>query len=193
MNNDLNLPTTFKEIMKEKILTAFIGMIPEDKIEELMNKEIDAFFSSESLLTIKQTTIQVDNPSHDPKSTYYDNKKQIVVPALVFGSKMTPFRQLAWSVIYEYLKPKLTEIVNDANGKAKQELDKLLAEEYKPKTEETFKEIFTETAKSMSATMFYRTMSTSLSLSHENMKNSFLSVGIMQNPGTISTPATPII
>lgn len=188
MTNDLSLPTAFKEIMKEKILTAFVGMIPEDKIEELMNKEIDAFFSHESLLTINQTTVQVSNPGHDPRNTYYDNRKQMTVPALVFGSKMTPFRQLAWSVIHEYLKPKLTEFVNDVNGKAKQELDKLLAEEYKPKTEETFREIFTETAKSMSATMFYKSMSLSLNYAHENMKNSFLSVGIQQNPGSPLIP-----
>lgn len=187
------LPTAFKDIMREKILVAYVDLVPKEQLDALLNKEIEAFFSSEQVLTVEETKIQIDNPNYSSsKGNAYSNERYLNKSCIVFGSKMTPFRQLVWSTLYNYIKPKIQTVFDDDKSKANTELDKWFIETVKPQSETVSKELFTQLASSMSATMFHRTMQTSIGVTHTNLLNSLIQTGL--SPDLISRiQTTPFI
>jgi hypothetical protein len=189
MINEVALPAEFKEVMREKILSMFMGLIPQEKIDELVAKEIRVFFETEVMLTVKETTVVVDNPDYNTTTSSYRSERKLTKDAIVFGSNMTPFRQLVWSVVHEYLKPKIKEMISDVSEEAGKELQNQLIEQFKPQVGETFKAIFTQTATSMSAGLFYRQMQYSLQTSHSNMVAALSVVGVPVS----NIPNTPFI
>lgn len=183
MNTAVALPTEFKDVMREKILSAFMGMIPQDKIDELVSKEITAFFDTEVELVISET------PASLKKRAGSSYSSSTTLPtSFSIDSKITPFRQLVWSTIHEFIQPKIAEIVKDVKGQANKELESWLVEEAKPVAGATFKAIFTETAKSMSQQMFYKTMQYSIQQSHMNMMNALAAIGVDYSKASLIHP-----
>jgi hypothetical protein len=189
MTNEVALPVEFKDAMREKILSMFMGLIPQEKIDDLITKEIRVFFETEVILTVRETQVEVDNPDYIPHQSSYRNERKLSKDAIVVGSAMTPFRQLVWTTIHQYLKPKLKAIIDDVNTEAGKELQTQLTEQFKPQVGETFKAIFTQTATSMSAGLFYRHMQYSIQASHSNMIASLNVVGIPAS----NIPPSPVI
>ena len=52
MNNELINAADIKEKVVEQVKVSFMNLIPEDSFAELVEKEINAFFEEEKLLTI---------------------------------------------------------------------------------------------------------------------------------------------
>jgi hypothetical protein len=92
-------PSTLMQGVKDRIKSTFVSLIPEDKWEELVQKEIDSFFNQEQLITMSTKT--VSNSVWD--SSQYATKE----------IKQTPFRSLIYEMCYEktidLIKKKLTD------------------------------------------------------------------------------------
>ena len=59
-NSDLaiaNLPQTFRETLREKVMAATLDLIPKEVLDGYISREITAFFESEELLTVKETEV----------------------------------------------------------------------------------------------------------------------------------------
>jgi len=186
-NTELALPTGFKEVMRENILKTFMGMIPQEKIDALVEAEVKAFFETEMILTIEQTKITVDNPNYQTTSGQWNNSdRKMTKECLAFGSKMTPFRQLVWSTIHEAIAPKLKALVHDSNSEVNKELNKWLLEQVKPEINANFQSMFTQTAVAMSSTMFTRAMKEATVNSNLGMMNSLQNMGIKPEYPSVS-------
>lgn len=180
-----NMPATFKEALRDRVLKATLDIMPSDLMSEYIDREIKAFFETEQLLTVKQLTIEVDNPEYDPSKGYssYNNPKQLSRETLAFGNKMTPFRQMVWGILNEHLRPRLTKLVDDETSQVRKELDSWISQTVAPKVSEVNKDMFTRTATMMSSTMFHNAISQAVSVANANIRNSMTTMGA--NPAQI--------
>lgn len=191
MSNDVALPSQFKDVIRERILSAFMDLIPKEKIDELVELEIKAFFETEQLLTVTQTTIEVDNPKYEPGSYGYGNDKKIKRDALVLGSKMTPFRQLVWTTLHTALAPQLLAIINDENSALKLDLQEWMHEKAKPDLNVSNKDLFNTMATGMATMLLRNTMMDAASSAHMTLTAAFSNAGLNMNnmPGMFVPPA----
>lgn len=191
MSNDVALPSQFKDVIRERILSAFMDLIPKEKIDELVEIEIKAFFETEQLLTVTQTTIEVDNPKYESGSYGYGNDKKIKRDALVLGSKMTPFRQLVWTTLHTELAPQLLAIINDENSALKLDLQEWMYEKAKPDLNVSNKDLFNTMATGMATMLLRNTMMDAASSAHMTLTSAFQNAGLNMNnmPGMFVPPA----
>jgi hypothetical protein len=169
--SNIELASNFKDVLREKVLETFMGLIPQDKIQEYINKEIYTFFEQEQLLTITESKIEVENPNYDPRSSSYGNEKKLTRDCITFGSKMTPFRQLVWNEIYTYIKPKVSELLQSENSSLKKELDTWFITKATVDLKESNTTMFNNLAVAMAGSMMSNTIRTALDYSNMNIKN----------------------
>ena len=93
-------PSTLMQGVKDRIKATFVSLIPDGQWEELVQKEIDAFFNETSKLEVSKKTEQTGD---------YWHRKQY----LVTETEQTPFRAIVWGhcldLTYETLKEKITK------------------------------------------------------------------------------------
>lgn len=192
MSNDLaiaNLPQTFRETLREKVMAATLDLIPKEVLDNYISKEITAFFESEELLTVKETEIVVDNPRWDStKYTGYGNERQIKLQAIAFGSHMTPFRQLVWTLLYTDLRPKLEAMLADEESTVRKELNDWIDVTVKVNMAETNRTMFSNLANTMSRSMFHGVLYDAVNMSYMNMRNALSCMGA----DTSRMPENPI-
>lgn len=176
MNTELALSQDFKTIIKERILSTLVGLIPDDQLEKLVEAEIQAFFYTEQLLVVEPTKVRVKNHHYNPRDSY--SKSDIEVQALAFGSKMTPFRQLVWTVLHEYLQPKVNAVIVASESEAKAELDKWFQEQTTPQIGATYKTLFQNPTTAMSSNMMTRAFQHAATSSTEQLREAFRRVGM---------------
>lgn len=170
--SNIELATNFKDVLRQKVLETFMGLIPEEQIQDYINKEIYAFFEQEQLLTINESKVEIDNPQYDPKrNSGYGNEKKVSKDCITFGCKMTPFRQLVWNEIYNFIKPKVSELLTEENSKLKVELDKWFIEQVTPDINQTNTTMFNNLAVAMAGSMMSNTIRTALDYSNMNIRN----------------------
>lgn len=174
--------SSFKDAMRERILAACMDLIPREKVDELIDAEVQAFFTTEQLLTVQTTKVEVANPRYD-NSKYggYDNSRMVTRECLAFGSKMTPFRQLVWTVLHEYVYPIVKASLDEENSAAKIELDKFMIETATPQLNEGYKSLFSHLAVGMSAYMVNKAMQDAVTMSHFNLTSALAAVGMNIN------------
>lgn len=190
MSTDVALPSQFKDVIRERILSTFLDLIPKDEIDKLVEKEIKAFFETEAILTVNQTQIEIANPQYDPKrNSGYNNEKTIKSDAIAFGSKMTPFRQLVWTTLHTELAPKLKAMISEDTSTFKTELDAWMVEQARPQLNNTNKALFTHLALGMSAMLLRNTMSEAISASHMNLRMALQNAGC--NTSNMPAPFFP--
>ena len=191
MSTDVALPTQFKDLVRERILSMFMDLIPKDEIDNLVEKEIKAFFETEALLTVTQTQIEIDNPMYDStRNSGYGNERRIKRECLAFGSKMTPFRQLVWSTLHQALQPALIKALTDENSQVKSDFDDWVTLKATPDLLQTNKALFTHLATNMSAMMLRQVLNDAVNSAQHNLVNSLQMVGI--NPTSLPTTAPPV-
>lgn len=192
MSNDLaiaNLPQTFRETLREKVMAATLDLIPKEVLDNYISKEITAFFESEQLLTVKETEITVDNPRwNSSKYTGYGNEREIKLKALAFGSHMTPFRQLVWTLLYTDLRPKLEAVLADEESTVRKELNDWIETTVKVNMAATNRTVFSNLANTMSRSMFHGVLYDAVNMSYMNMRNALSVMGA----DTSRMPANPI-
>lgn len=180
MTTELALPSTFKDMLREKILSMCMDMIPKEKLDELIEKEVKDFFDTEQLLTIKETTITVDNVNYDPRANSWETngKKKLDCPTLTFGSKMTPFRQLVWSCLYQHLKPKIEQVFEEEHSAANVALVTWMAETARPGIKDSYVSQFSHLSTVMSSVMLQNVLQAAMNQSHDNLKMALQQAGV---------------
>lgn len=178
-STDVTIPAAFKDVMREKILAAYVEFVPKEQLDILLANEISAFFETEMILTVAETKIEFNNPNYKPNGySNYDNKPKLERTALAFGSKMTPFRQLVWSELHKHIQPTIEGIFKDNNSAVNTELNNWFAETVQPVSGNVSKDLFTQLSAAMSASMFHRSMTSAIAITHSNMMASFATVGV---------------
>lgn len=170
MSTALEFSSTFRDTMRERILSSLIGLMPKEKIDELVASEVRAFFETSQLLTVSATSVEVDNPQYSAGSGYHQDRK-IKKECLAFGSKMTPFRQLVWSTLHAAIEPQLQTILTDNDSELKVDLGKWLLEKAKPDLTGCNKELFNNMVIGMAAVQLRNTMLEAMNASHMNLRN----------------------
>lgn len=177
--SDTQLPTTFRDKLREKILLQYAELVPQDQLDALIAEEVNAFFHHEALLTVSQTTVELKNPRYDPaRYQGYGNEKTFQQAAFVFGSQMTPFRQLAWSLLHEHLSTKLNAALNDSRSEVRKTTDSWINLTGTPEIVGNTRLHMETIANAMSAAMLSSTLSRASSLAHENMRMSLSAAGM---------------
>lgn len=193
MSTDLtiaNLPQTFRDMLREKVMAATIDLIPPEVLDEYISREVKAFFECEELLTIKETEVMVDNPRFDSsKSAGYGNQHQLKMQALAFGSKMTPFRQLVWTALYTDLRPRLEALLADEESTVRKELNEWIDVTVKVDMAETNRTMFSNLANTMSRSMFHSVLHNAVSTSYMNMHSALCAMGA----DTSRMPSVPFV
>ena len=181
MSNDLaiaNLPQTFRETLREKVMAATLDLIPQEVLDGYISKEIKAFFETEQLLTVKETEVVIDNPNFDSnRGSGYGNERKHRVAALAFGSQMTPFRQLVWTALYTDLRPKIAAMLVDEESTVRKELREWLEVTVKVDMAETNRTVFSNLANTMSRSMFHGVLYDAVNMSYANMRTSLQAMG----------------
>lgn len=151
----------FKEILRDKILATFMGLIPAEKLDSLVDNEVNAFFACEDLLIVKETNIEVDNPKYDNSRGYgYGNDRKLNRSTLAFGSKMTPFRQLVWTELFKHVQPLISTIISNEESSVRKQIDTWLLDTVVDGIRSAHVVNFNTLAASMGTTMFSRTLTT---------------------------------
>lgn len=178
MSNEIALPQQFKDAAREKILTMFIDLIPKEQLDEYIAKEVKAFFETETILTVTPTRIEVENPQYDKtRNDSYGNQKYLSRECVAFGSKMTPFRQLAWTVIHEHIKPKFEAQLTAEDSDLKKQFDEQLGIGVGDIAENNRK-LVAGISTTMVSYMFRQTFADAVNLSHFNLKQALQNIGV---------------
>lgn len=173
---EVALSSNFKDVMREKILAAFVDLIPQEQFDKMLEAEIKAFFETPDFLTIQQTTLEVPNPRYNPTDRW--SEPNLKKECFVFGNKMTPFRQMVWTVLHNELTPKIKTIVDDEKSQTNVALEAWLKEQAMPQLKESNTSLFTHLALGMSALMMRNTLSEAIHTSHSNLLMAWQSAGM---------------
>ena len=84
-------PKNLVQRLSDKIKESFVGLIPDEKWEEMVKKEVDAFFTEETKLLV------LDERKENPND--YWNRK--TVKQIKLGEGVTPFRAIIWNLCIE--------------------------------------------------------------------------------------------
>ncbi len=191
MSTALELPSNFRDAMRERILSSLIDLMPKEKIDELVASEVRAFFETPQLLTVAANTVEVSNPQYSAGSGYHQDRK-VKKECLAFGSHMTPFRQLVWSTLHAALEPQLQAMLADDTQELKTSLAEWLIEKAKPDLTTTNRELFNNMVMGMAAMQMRNTMLEALTTSHMSLRNVLSASGFnTANMPQMFTPMTP--
>jgi len=93
-------PNTLMQGVKDRIKATFVSLIPDGKWDEMVQKEIDAFFNSE------ETLIFAEKDKHKQGSWHSTKYATLEI-------KQSPFRALVWEhcteMTLKIIKDKITE------------------------------------------------------------------------------------
>lgn len=93
-------PSTLMQGVKDRIKATFVSLVPDDKWEQMVQNEIDAFFNQEQKVIISEKKKEQHTGWH---SEIYATKEVM----------QTPFRALIWEMCYEktiqMIKKKLSD------------------------------------------------------------------------------------
>lgn len=169
----------FRTALKEKVLGALVELIPEEEFNNMLNAEVKAFFESEQLLVIEQGKVQIDNPRYNPSNGYqYGNDKTITKDCMVLNIKMTPFRQLVWKYLSEYVSNQVSDVINSEHSAVKQELDKWFVEVATDDINETQRALINKFVMTGSMGIINSTISTANSLAKATMISALQQAGV---------------
>lgn len=171
----------FRDKLREKILNSFSDLIPENQMNAFIDAEIKAFFETKDCLIIENEKAYVDKinkkiielvtPSNVNK--YYHNYNVETKEFLAVKSNMTPFRQLVWSSLFEYIKPIVDKTITDNCNNVKDELNKYLSDQANNLIKTHVGVNFNTLAMFQSEAMFARFAQDSLYKVRETLINNF--------------------
>lgn len=183
MSNQVSLQLNtqdFRTKLRDGIMAAFMNLIPAEQLDAMIDAEVKAFFETEQLLVVQETQVEMANPRYNPMEfdRWGAEKPTVKIPALAFGSKMTPFRQLVWSVMHQHLKPLVEDYLDHENSVATKELDKWFNEHAKPDLKQGYRSMFSDLAVGMQAAQLRNTISMSMTQARNEMRANLAAAGI---------------
>ena len=172
----------FKDKLREKILSSFSDLIPPETMTALIDSEIKAFFETKDSLIIESEKAYVDRLNKrvielvTPNNTnkYYSNYNVETKEFLAIKSNMTPFRQLVWSSLFEYIKPVVDKAITDNCNNVKDELNKYLSDQANNMIKEQVGVNFNTLAMFQSEVMFGRFASDTLYKVKQTLMDNFI-------------------
>jgi hypothetical protein len=153
--------------VRNAISQSIFGLIPDDQLLELVNKEIKAFFETEDYVVLTS----IDNPKAPKNPSYYDKTPKTLD---AFSFKMTPFRQLCWVTIFDLLKDKVTKIVLEDFEDKNKDLNLWFETICKDSVSETNTINFNKLSVAMAHSQHLSVMKASIDLSTKYVKEAFL-------------------
>lgn len=108
---DLVVATDFKEKVTSKVRDTFMDLIPEETLNELVQKEINDFFN----VTSEKFRIVIEN-----RNFGYSNSGSASVEMMV-----SPFRALVWEEVKSLVMPSLKKIFESENWKTEVAYDNM--------------------------------------------------------------------
>lgn len=172
----------FKDKLREKILSSFSDLIPPETMTALIDSEIKAFFETKDSLIIESEKAYVDRLNKrvielvTPNNTnkYYSNYNVETKEFLAIKSNMTPFRQLVWSSLFEYIRPVVDKAIADNCNNVKDELNKYLSDQANNMIKEQVGVNFNALAMFQSEVMFGRFASDTLYKVKQTLMDNFI-------------------
>ena len=183
----------FNKILKEKVLNAFMGLIPEEQLQKYIDNEINNFFENEQLVSLNNEKIEIKNPNYDTSN--WSNSRTITKECLVANSKMTPFRQLVWRELHEFLQPKITTIINDEHSATGAKINEWLLGEVKQGIHEASSYNFSNMAMAMGGFMFHSALKSASEASRAQLIDGLGKAGLVNPHNSIPSfifPFQPI-
>lgn len=173
----------FKKVLQEKVLNAFLGLIPEATLNEYVEKEIKAFFEYEQILTIDKKQIKIPNPNGNRSGYGYGNEPTITKDEFVISAPMAPFRQLVWSELYSYLQPIVKQQIEDETTKTRKALNEWVLNSMKDTVSLSYKINFESLAILNSKMILGNIYKRSVEMSNANLNMALNTIGY-RNDGT---------
>jgi len=100
-------PEQLKARIAETVQSTFGMLIPQEQWEEMINKEVKAFFEHTK-------EWEWESKIHSYSSSNYHNPKEYRETLKIH---VTPFRAEVWQAIREYLKSEIEKVLNNSNLK----------------------------------------------------------------------------
>jgi hypothetical protein len=123
----------FREVVREKIVSTFMSLIPEQELENLIKKEINDFFNSNEKMTFQIQSVYTG----------------VQLSAMTgYGST---FRQLVWTELHRIVHPKIVEILRHPDNVVDETMQELMKSS---DSRETQLNIFETLIMNMSRQMF---------------------------------------
>lgn len=173
----------FKKILQEKVLNAFMGLIPEETLNQYLEKEIKAFFEYEQILTIDKKQIKIPNPNGNRSGYGYGNDPTITKDEFVISAPMAPFRQLVWSELYSYLQPIIKQQIEDETTKTHKALDEWVLNSVKDTVSVSYKINFESLAVLNSKMILGNVYKRSVTMANTNLSMAMNILGHSNNNG----------
>jgi len=174
-STQLDIPQSLRDQVRERVLSALVGFFSEEQLDTMIMAEINAFFTTDTLLTVQETRVNVDNPHYGQNGDWQRTKER---SSLAFGSKMTPFRQMVWSIMHQHLTPVFQKALETEGTAVQVAFSKWVGDLMVPDMKATEQTLFQQTAMMMAMSMFATSMRDAVTKSHVNMTASFMSMGL---------------
>lgn len=127
----------FRTVLKQKVIETFLGLIPEQDLEKMIEAEVKEFFENKENQIFKVGNVVMKKKDAEAAGAIFRERDSWPrtdnpdVDAKVLQSvcPMGPFRLLVWSTLRDHLKVKFINILTDVNKGLGKELDNWLLTE----------------------------------------------------------------
>lgn len=172
----------FRKHLRDKILGALVELIPPEEFDKMLDEEVKAFFYTERLLTVElmdvhKNGVRMQTTSHTGYG-YHDRTERQV---LAFGSHMTPFRQMVWTLIHEALSGHIKSALDNNESDIKNEFTRTLVNSIQPTVKEAGMGMFSQLSNAMAMGMMSNVIKQAASDVNLAMYGSFQRAGLDPN------------
>lgn len=131
-----NVPNIY-DTLKKKVQEAYLGLLPEETMKEMIDNEIKSFFELQDrvyteLPVINMTRKEAISKGYDFTSvSTWDTSpnSKVTVKQIGMVTPMSPFRHLVWHELGTILQVKIKEAVSETGSEFKKKLDIWFQEE----------------------------------------------------------------
>ena len=144
----------FRKHLRERILGALVELIPPEEFDSMLDEEVKAFFYTEQLLTVELMDVHKNGVRmRTTSNTGYGYHEQAERQVLAFGSRMTPFRQMVWTILHEELSGHIKDALDNNEDGIKNEFTKTLVDSIQPTVKEVGLGMFSQLSNAMAMGM----------------------------------------
>jgi hypothetical protein len=140
-NGETSIMTSAPDIyavLRKKVQETFLGLIPEESMQEMIDNEIKSFFElQDRVFTPKSATVtrkEAMEAGYHFTSDAWDKSpgSKVTVTKLHMVTPMSPFRHIVWNELGEMLVSRIRSIVKDKESSLNKELDSWFETEAAP-------------------------------------------------------------
>jgi hypothetical protein len=144
-------PEAFKKRVAATVKGVMLDMMPEEAFEGMIKAEFDAFFQTETWVKVEEFREMTANPAHRPGYGGYGNEPKIEVRYPGLSMKMTPFRQIVWSILNQLLTERVNLVLKSMADKEDTEYGLWVKEQMSTVTQASYSHKFNALVLAMAA------------------------------------------